>query len=131
MKATTQGALHNFTGTIRSASTFFSVNKLNQGSSDSVRLNGKLNKISFTFDTGGVRKGFLIPGKGETLPHEWPDTASGLSFVVTDGSAVKFTLYVDGMCIGPEDIYIGRGSRHPQGGVYEKPVEGLGTRNKQ
>lgn len=118
VKTTTRGEIHKFTGTILTGSTFINSAPFNPNSKDSVRINSLGTRINFTFKTGGARKGFLIHGKGDDMPREWPDSVSGLTFVVADGSTVKFILKVDGLPVKSSDIYIGRNNRHPSGSEF-------------
>lgn len=120
LKTSSIGDRISFTGKVLTAGSFFSVTALNGQGGDSVRLNEVGNVIRFTFKTGGRLIGFLVSGRGDDLQHEWPDTGSGLTFVISDGSTPKFILYANGKLVGAADIYIGRGNRHPIGGVFER-----------
>lgn len=101
-----------FTGTIETDGTISEIEKLKSQRTDGAVLEEESNKIGFKFKTSGPSKGFAI-SRGDNIMREWPDKVSGMSFITTDATNLKFKLFADGQPIDPANIYIGRDNRHP------------------
>ena len=99
LQTTTKGAQRNFTGTLETGGTFSDVRIL-----QSMRPSGTWvdttvsNRINFSFKPGD---------------SDQADNMGGLSFLVTDGSDIRFKLSVDGRPIDPSKIYLGKAGYHP------------------
>jgi hypothetical protein len=104
-----------FSGTIETDGTISEIEKLKSQRTDGAVLEEENNKIGFKFKTSGPSKGFAI-SMGDNIMREWPDKVSGISFVTTDATNLKFKLFADGQLIDPANIYIGRDNRHPASG---------------
>jgi hypothetical protein len=106
-----------FTGTIETDGTISNVEKLKSQRTDGV-IDEDTNKISFKFKTSGPSKGFSF-SRGDNTIREWPDKVSGMSFLTTDTTNLRFKLFADGQPIDPASIYIGRNNRHPAGNDWK------------
>lgn len=93
LKTTTQGALRQFTGTIRTGGTFVNVSRNSLEDNDLVRLNEASNEIDFTLRT--------------------ENDQDGISFQLSNAMDATFMLFLDGQAINPLNIYLGSQNLHP------------------
>lgn len=118
LQTTTNGDERQFSGTIESTGTISELKTLSSQRADGTVVNGVSNKINYTFKTGGAASGISI-SLGDGVRFNQPDKVSGLSFRVTEGAPLNFTLNVDGQPIDPANIYLGSANRHPAGNTLK------------
>lgn len=112
LQTTTTGSEKQFTGTIETNGTISDVKTLRSLRTDGAVVDATGSKVSFAFKTGGSASGISI-SIGEGIRLNQPDKVSGLSFLVTEGATLTFSLYADGQPVDPASIYLGSSNRHP------------------
>jgi hypothetical protein len=99
LQTTTNGEQRNFTGTIDTNGTFSDVRTLQSKRPQGTMVDSTVsNRINFSLKSGN---------------SDQTDKMSGLSFMITDGSDIRFRLSVDGQPIDPAKIFLGKASYHP------------------
>ena len=114
LQTTTTGEERQFSGTIESTGTIYELKTLTTQRADGTVVDAVSNKINYSFKTGGAASGISI-SLGDGIRFNQSDKVSGLSFRVTEGAPLNFTLNVDGQPIDPANIYLGSANRHPAG----------------
>lgn len=112
LQTTTTGGERQFTGTIETDGLISDVNTMRSLRPDGAVVDAASNRINFTLKTGGAASGISI-SISDGIRLNQSDKLSGLSFLVSDGATLKFSLYADGQLIDPANIFLGNINRHP------------------
>jgi hypothetical protein len=124
LQTTTTGAEKRFRGVIETEGRISDVQTLRSVRADGAVVEAAENRIGFNFKTGGEAGGISLSFP-EGLKFNQADKLSGLSFLVTDGATLRFTLYADDEAINSSNIYLGSANKHPSANVLR-----IDSRNK-
>lgn len=112
LRTTSNGDIHNFSGTVRTDGRFKNVLESYKGDSDYLEVNKSQNKIKYNITAS--------------------EEEEGIDFQLSYGSYIKFSLSLDSEAINPNEIFIGKDGWHPVShdftilydGDYTKYIDG-------
>ena len=112
LRTTSNGGIHNFSGTVRTDGRFKDVLENYKGDSDFLEVNKSQNKMKYNITAS--------------------EEEEGIDFQLSYGSYIKFSLSLDNEAINSNEIFIGKDGWHPVShdftilydGDYTKYIDG-------